>query len=89
MVSQPLLESLRLVYAPKSPDGFPETNWLPAPQRQKYQLTFRFYGPSKGVVDGTHFPAPLDEGCSPGDVTRPPYTANPSLKATTNKEFFK
>ena len=65
MVSQPVPEPLVLAHAPKKPDGFPETNWLPTQQGQKYQLTFRFYGSSKHVVDGTYFPAPFVEGARP------------------------
>ena len=53
MVSQPLSKPLRPAYAPRKPHGFSETNWLPTLQWQKYQLTFRFYGPSRSFVEGT------------------------------------
>jgi hypothetical protein len=51
--------SLTLVFASTKPDGFAESNWLPTPDGQEFQLTFRFYGPSRDVVDGTYFPPPL------------------------------
>jgi hypothetical protein len=51
--------SLTLAYASKLPEGFPESNWLLTPEGQKYNLTFRFYGPSKDVSSGTYFPPPL------------------------------
>jgi hypothetical protein len=51
--------SLTLVFAPKLPDDIPESNWLPTPNGKKYNLTYRFYGPTKDVADGTYFPPPL------------------------------
>jgi hypothetical protein len=48
--------SLTLVFAPKLPDGVPQPNWLPTPAGQKYNLTYRFYGPAKGVVQGRYYP---------------------------------
>jgi hypothetical protein len=48
--------SLTLVFAPKLPDGVPQTNWLPTPQGQDYNLTYRLYGPAKGVVEGRYDP---------------------------------
>jgi len=51
--------SLTLVFAPKQPDGIPESNWLPTPTGKKYNLTYRFYGPSKDVTDGKYYPPPL------------------------------
>jgi hypothetical protein len=51
--------SLTLAFAPKQPDGIPESNWLPTPNGKKYNLTYRFYGPSKDVSDGTYYPPPL------------------------------
>ncbi len=48
--------SLTLVFAPKLPDGVPQTNWLPTLQGQDYNLTYRFYGPTKGVVEGRYYP---------------------------------
>lgn len=51
--------SLTLAFAPKSPPGVPETNWLPTPEGQKYKLTYRFYGPTPDLVEGTWFPPPM------------------------------
>ena len=51
--------SLTLVFAPKQPDGIPESNWLPSPNGKKYNMTYRFYGPSKDVADGKYYPPPL------------------------------
>ena len=51
--------SLTLVFAPKQPEGIPESNWLPTPNGKKYNLTYRFYGPSKDVADGVYYPPPL------------------------------
>jgi hypothetical protein len=51
--------SLTLAFAPKQPDGIPESNWLPTPNGKKYNMTYRFYGPSKDVTDGTYYPPPL------------------------------
>jgi hypothetical protein len=51
--------SLTLAFGPKQPDGIPESNWLPTPEGKKYNVTFRFYGPTKDVTDGKYFPPPL------------------------------
>ncbi|MGA7311256.1 MAG: DUF1214 domain-containing protein [Pseudolabrys sp.] len=51
--------SLTLVFAPKLPDGIPESNWLPTPNGKKYNMTYRFYGPSKDVTDDKYSPPPL------------------------------
>ena len=51
--------SLTLIFAPKLPEGIPESNWLPTPEGKKYNVTFRFYGPTKDVTDGKYFPPPL------------------------------
>jgi hypothetical protein len=51
--------SLTLIFAPKLPDGIPESNWLPTPNSKKYNMTYRFYGPSKDVSDGKYYPPPL------------------------------
>jgi len=51
--------SLTLAFAPKQPEGIPESNWLPTPNGKKYNMTYRFYGPSKDVTDGTYYPPPL------------------------------
>jgi hypothetical protein len=51
--------SLTLAFGPKLPEGIPESNWLPTPSGKKYNLTYRFYGPSKDVTDGKYYPPPL------------------------------
>lgn len=51
--------SLTLVFGPKPLAEYPESNWLPTIEGQKYNLTFRMYGPSKDVVDGSYFPPVL------------------------------
>jgi len=53
--------SLTLVFAPRKPAGLPEPNWLPTPDGQSYNLTYRFYGPSQDIVSGEWFPPPLTE----------------------------
>ena len=51
--------SLTLAFAPTLPAGIPESNWLPTPQGKKYNMTLRFYGPTKDVSDGKYFPPPV------------------------------
>jgi hypothetical protein len=51
--------SLTLALGPKQPEGIPESNWLPTPEGRKYNVTFRFYGPTKDDTDGKYFPPPL------------------------------
>jgi len=51
--------SLTLALGPKLPEGIPESNWLPTPESKKYNVTLRFYGPTKDVTDGKYFPPPL------------------------------
>ena len=51
--------SLTLAFGPTQPDGIPESNWVPTPQGKKYNVTYRFYGPTKDVTDGKYFPPPL------------------------------
>lgn len=51
--------SLTLVFGPKPLAEYPESNWLPTIQGQKYNLTFRLYGPAKEVTDGRYFPPAL------------------------------
>ena len=58
--------SLTLAFAPKQPDGISESNWLPTPNGKKYNLTYRFYGPSKDVADGAYYPPPLVAPKRPG-----------------------
>jgi hypothetical protein len=51
--------SVTLAFAPKLPAGVPEANWLPTPDGKRYNLTYRFYGPSKDVVSGNYVPPAL------------------------------
>src|SRR5262245_14697693 len=51
--------SLTLVFAPKLPEGFPDSNWLPTPNGKKFNMTYRFYGPTKDVADGKYYPPAL------------------------------
>lgn len=51
--------SLTLVFGPKPLSKYPQSNWLPTVSGQKYNLTFRFYGPTKDVTGGTYFPPAL------------------------------
>src|SRR5262245_36748943 len=51
--------SLTLVFAPKRPSGTPRGNWLPTPEGENYNLTFRFYGPDQAITAGEYFPPPL------------------------------
>jgi hypothetical protein len=53
--------SLTLAFAPRKPQGLPEPNWLPTPEGQPYNLTYRFYGPSQDLVSGAWFPPALIE----------------------------
>ena len=48
--------SLTLVFAPQLPDGVPQSNWLPTPAGQNYDLTYRFYAPAKSLIEGRYFP---------------------------------
>lgn len=51
--------SLTLAFAPEQPAGVPQSNWLPTPRGENYKLTYRFYGPTADVQDGSYFPPPL------------------------------
>ena len=51
--------SLTLVFGPKQPEGAPRSNWLPTAEGKKYNMTYRFYGPTKDVADGKYYPPPL------------------------------
>ena len=53
--------SLTLVFAPTLPEGTADANWLPTPAGQKYNLTYRVYGPAPDVVSGAYYPPPLVE----------------------------
>ncbi len=48
--------SLTLIFAPEQPKNHPQQNWLPTIAGQKYNLTFRFYGPSSDVTSGQYYP---------------------------------
>lgn len=54
-------DGLTLVFAPKRPEGVPAANWLPTVEGVDYNLTFRFYGPTKDVRDGEYFPPALSK----------------------------
>jgi hypothetical protein len=51
--------SLTLYFAADKPADAPDGNWLPTPKGQAYRLTFRFYGPTGGVANGTYYPPAL------------------------------
>lgn len=51
--------SLTLYFADQKPSEAPEGNWLPTPKGSVYRLTFRYYGPTEGVANGTYYPPPL------------------------------
>lgn len=51
--------SLTLAFSDKQLVGVPQSNWLPTPAGQNYNLTFRFYGPRESVQTGGYFPPPL------------------------------
>lgn len=53
--------SLTLVFGPKPSAKYPKSNWLPTIAGEKYNMTFRMYGPSADVVDGTYFLPELAE----------------------------
>ncbi len=51
--------SLTLVFGPKPLAKYPESNWLPTIAGEKYNMTFRFYGPTEDVTSGKYFPPQL------------------------------
>ncbi|WP_240622572.1 DUF1214 domain-containing protein [Flavobacterium crocinum] len=51
--------SLTIIYSPKKPQNLPESNWIPTPEGKKYNLTFRYYGPSQDIIDGSYSPPDL------------------------------
>lgn len=53
--------SLTLVFAPKQPQGHPQQNWLPTIAGQKYNLTFRFYGPTGDLTSGQYYPPQVEK----------------------------
>jgi hypothetical protein len=44
--------SINVYFGPKAPEG-KESNWLPTAEEKRFFLIFRFYGPQKGVFDGS------------------------------------
>jgi hypothetical protein len=44
--------SVDIYFGPKAPEGM-EANWLPTDKERRFFLLFRFYGPKKGVFDGS------------------------------------
>jgi hypothetical protein len=44
--------SVDVYFGPKDPDG-KETNWVPTDPSRKFELIFRFYGPTKALFDKT------------------------------------
>lgn len=53
--------SLTLVFAPEQPKNYPQQNWLPTVAGKKYNLTFRFYGPSADLISGEYYPPQLEK----------------------------
>jgi hypothetical protein len=51
--------SLTLYFADQKPADAPDNNWLPTPKASVYRLTFRYYGPTEGVANGTYWPPAL------------------------------
>ncbi|HEV7257764.1 MAG TPA: DUF1214 domain-containing protein [Bosea sp. (in: a-proteobacteria)] len=51
--------SLTLYFADQKPADAPDGNWLPTPKGSVYRLTFRYYGPTEGVANGTYYPPAL------------------------------
>ncbi len=51
--------SLTLVFSPKPSAKYPQSNRLPTIEGQKYNLTFRYYGPSADIISGQYFPPRL------------------------------
>jgi hypothetical protein len=41
-----------IYFGPEAPKG-KENNWLPTVKGRRFFLLFRFYGPQKGVFDGS------------------------------------
>jgi hypothetical protein len=48
--------SLTLYLSAEKPADAPDGNWLPTPKGSVYRLTFRYYGPTEGVSNGTYWP---------------------------------
>jgi hypothetical protein len=49
------------LYFGETPNGAPESNWIPTPKGTGYSLTFRFYRPKGAVADRSYFPPALKE----------------------------
>ena len=45
-------DSVDIYFGPKTPGG-KEANWIPTAEGRRFFLLFRFYGPQKGVFDGS------------------------------------
>ena len=43
--------SVRLVFSPKKPDGFPEANWIQTNLKTGFFAYFRWYAPTKAFFD--------------------------------------
>ncbi len=50
--------TLRIYISHEKPDGVPESNWLPAPDRP-FNLMLRDYGPTGRVSEGRYIPPPI------------------------------
>jgi hypothetical protein len=44
--------SIDIYFGPKAPQGL-KSNWIPTAKGRRFFLLFRFYGPEKGVFDGS------------------------------------
>jgi hypothetical protein len=44
--------SVNMYFGPKAPAG-KEANWIPTQEGRRFFLLFRFYGPQRGVFDGS------------------------------------
>ena len=51
--------SLTIAFAPELPPDIDKANWLPTAQGVRYNLVFKFYGPTADVVEGNYFPPAL------------------------------
>lgn len=51
--------SLTIYIQPDAPSGEQRSNWLPSVDGEKFNLFFRFYGPSAEVIEQTYTPPPV------------------------------
>lgn len=51
--------SLDIYLGASRPEGTPESNWLPAPDKRPFTLNHRFYVPKPEVVDGRWYVPPI------------------------------